>query len=151
MTTGRLALLLILVAGVAACSNAAATPTAPTSSAGGLALTAEQLAGTWRLTSMQVSGAANQTVPSGAVYTMTLENGLLSTQADCNVCNGAVSLDGTALTIGPALACTRAACQTMAFESAYTSMLTGTSTVSVAERTLILSSTRGILTFTREQ
>ena len=50
---------------------------------------------------------------------------------------------------GPALACTRAACPTMTFESAYTALLSGDSTTAISGNSLTLSSARGVLTFTR--
>ena len=53
------------------------------------------------------------------------------------------------LTAGPNLACTRAACPTMAFENAYTSLLGGDSNIVVTGSTLTLSSPRGTLQFVR--
>ncbi len=131
------------------CSGSAAMPTSPTGGSGALALTAEQLAGTWTLTSTQLAGQSVQAAPAGATYTVTFQDGRLSTRADCNTCGGAFALQETTLTIGPALACTRAACPTMAFETDYTMLLAGEHTVSVATRTLVLSSARGILVFSR--
>jgi heat shock protein HslJ len=131
------------------CSGSAASPTAPSGGSGSLALTAEQLSGTWTLTSVQGAGEAVQATPAGATYTITFQDGRLSTRADCNTCSGAFALQETTLTVGSALACTRAACPTMAFETRYTTLLSGEHTVSVASRTLVLSSARGILVFTR--
>ena len=71
------------------------------------------------------------------------------TRADCNLCNGTFTLLGHTLTAGPALACTRAACPTMAFENGYTSLLSGDSTVTLSSGALVLSSSRGVLRFTR--
>jgi heat shock protein HslJ len=134
----------------AACSQSVGTPTSPTASgSGSLALTADQVSGTWRLSSIQPVGQSEQSAPSGATYTLTFADGRLSTRADCNVCGGAFSLSGQTLSAGPALACTRAACPTMAFESQYTSLLAGDSTASVSNTTLVLSSDRGVLRFTR--
>jgi len=59
------------------------------------------------------------------------------------------ALSGQTLTAGPALACTRAACPTMEFESIYTRLLSGDSTVTLSDRGLLLSSGRGVLRFTR--
>jgi heat shock protein HslJ len=50
---------------------------------------------------------------------------------------------------GPLLACTRAACPTMAFENTYTKLLGGESTVSLSGRTLVMTSPRGVLRFKR--
>jgi len=109
----------------------------------------DQLSGTWNLVSIQPAGQAHQPAPPGASYTLTFTDGRLSTRVDCNVCNGAFSLSGQTLTAGPALACTRAACPTMAFENGYTSLLSGESTVTLASNVLALSSARGVLRFTR--
>lgn len=143
---------LVLVAAlVAACSESSSTPTAPSSTtgAGTLALSADELSGTWTLVSIHPTGQAEQTRPAGATYTMTFANGRLSTRVDCNQCAGSFALSGQTLTAGPALACTRAACPTMAFENTYTSILGGDSTVALSGSTLVLSSPRGVLRFVR--
>ena len=65
------------------------------------------------------------------------------------MCGGAFVLSGQTMTAGPALACTRAACSTMAFENVYTSLLAGDSTVALSGNSLTLSSARGVLRFSR--
>ena len=139
------------------CTDSAATPTSPSSQSGSPASpgagspvpTVGQLSGTWNLRSLQPAGDTDQSTPAGASYTLTFTEGRLSTRADCNMCAGTFALSGETLTAGPALACTRAACSTMAFESTYTRLLSGDSTVTLAENTLVLSSARGVLRFTR--
>lgn len=140
---------LVLSALTIACSDSPATPTSPSAGSGSLALTAGQLAGTWTLTSMQVAGQAAQSAPAGATYNLSFADNRLSSRVDCNTCSGAFTLSGSTLTAGPALACTRAACPTMAFEAAYTSILGGESTVALSGNTLVLSSARGTLYFSR--
>ena len=115
----------------------------------GTALTADQIAGTWNLLSIQPTGQAEQATPAGASYTLTFAGGRLSTRVDCNICNGAFALSGQILTVGPMLACTRAACPTIVFEDAYTSLLGGESTATLSRDTLVLSSAQGTLRFTR--
>ena len=112
-------------------------------------LTDAQVAGTWTLASIQPSGQSTQSTPRGATYALTLADGSLATRADCNTCAGRYTLSGKTITAGPTLACTRAACQTMAFETAYTSMLSGESTVSALPAALTLTSARGTLRYTR--
>ena len=126
-----------------------AGPTSPTAVNGSLALTADQLAGTWNLLSIQPAGQSEQPTPADATYTLTFQDGRISTRVDCNTCNGAFALSGRTLTSGPALACTRAACRTMEFETAYTRVLGGDSTVTLSGATLVLSSARGVLRLTR--
>ena len=143
------------------CAGSASTPSAPSPSgapaspvdqpprSGSPAPTVDQLAGTWNLQSLQPAGDVEQTTPAGASYTLTFADGRLSTRADCNVCGGPFVLSGQTLTAGPSLACTRAACPTMAFESTYTRLLGGDSTVTLSDRALVLSSVRGVLHFAR--
>jgi heat shock protein HslJ len=146
--------LVILTTLAAGCAGSSTTPTAPSptspSPAGDArSITADQLAGTWRLVSIQPAGQAQQAAPASAPYTLTVADGRLSTRVDCNTCGGSFALSGATLTAGPALACTRAACATMAFENVYTNLLSGDSTVTLSADTLVLSSARGLLRFAR--
>jgi heat shock protein HslJ len=144
MVVFRSFFVLALIAALATgCTQSQPAPTAPS------LITSDQLAGTWMLASMELAGEAAQVTPPGARYTLTFAEGRLSTRVDCNVCNGAFALSGDALTAGPTLACTRAACPTMAFENAYTRLLAGESTVTLAGDALVLSSARGALHFRR--
>jgi heat shock protein HslJ len=145
------ALLFAAVAMVSACSGPLESPLSPTPApgTGGSAITAETLTGSWTLTTLQPSGGAVQPTPSNATYTLAFAGDRVSIQADCNRCSGALDVSGDVVTIGPALACTRAACPTMAFESIYDSILAGGSTAHLDGRTLVLTSARGRLTFVR--
>jgi heat shock protein HslJ len=118
-----------------------------TSSPSSLAVTADQLSGAWTLVSMQLTGQGVQAAPAGATYSLTLTDGRLSTRVDCNMCSGVFAVSGQTLTAGPALACTRAACPTMAFENEYTRLLSGDSSVTLSDSTLVLSSARGTLRY----
>jgi heat shock protein HslJ len=148
MRNSLIALALVaLIATAAACSD---VPTAPSESAlasGGYM--AAQLEGTWTLSSIHPANQVKQDRPAGATYTVTFTEGRLSTRADCNICGGAFSISGNTLVAGPGLACTRAACPTMTFEGIYTAILSGNSSTVIARDTLTLSSSRGVLTFTR--
>ena len=128
------------------CSGIPATPVSPSASGPGAA---DSLTGTWTLISIQPANQATQATPPGASYTVTFAEGRLSTRADCNTCGGGFTVSGQTLIAGPALACTRAACPTMAFEIAYTGLLGGESTVVVSDGVLVLTSLRGVLRFTR--
>lgn len=109
-----------------------------------------QLDGTWNLAAIHPAGQPERPTPTNARYTLTFAEGRGSTQVDCNQCNGVLTVSGQTLTVGPLLACTRALCATMAFGDAYTTLLAGTSTVTtVTGDTLVLSSARGVLRFTR--
>jgi heat shock protein HslJ len=147
---------------VTGCAGSASTPTSASSLfgsttspldqsplSGSPAPTVDQLAGTWNLQSLQPAGDVDQTTPAGASYTLTFANSRLSTRADCNMCGSAFILSGQTLTAGPLWACTAAACPTMAFESTYMRLLSGDSNVTLSDGTLVLSSARGVLHFTR--
>jgi heat shock protein HslJ len=125
------------------CAGSSPLLTSP-SSAG---LSAQTIPGVWNLVSMHPAGEAEQAKPSGANYTVTFGEGRLSTRADCNNCGGSYTLDGQTLVAGPLLACTRAACPTMAFENTYTKLLAGESTVTMSAGVLVLTSPRGVLRF----
>lgn len=141
---------LVFVATLAiGCSQSASAPTSPSGVGGSTTLTADQFAGTWTLVSVHPFGQTERATPPNASYTITFADGRVSTRADCNSCGGAFALSGQTLTVGPALACTRAACPTMEFETIYTSLLSGDSTVTLSDRILLLSSGRGSLRFTR--
>jgi heat shock protein HslJ len=133
-------------------TGCSSTPTMTASSPSGSAvvrLTADQVAGSWSLVSMQPAGQTAQAAPAGATYSVTLADGKISTRADCNMCSTSFTLSGQMLNVAEAMACTRAACPTMAFENAFTSILAGASTAEQSGATLVLTSSRGVLTFTR--
>src|SRR5262245_36324370 len=141
--------LVILVAALTvACSQSLSSPSA-ISSPPSAAHIAAQLDGAWTLSAIQPASGTKQDRPMSSTYTLTFAEGRLSTRADCNMCSGAFSLSGNTLTAGPKLACTRAACATAAFESAYSSMLSGDSQMVVTGSTLTLTSPRGVLYFVR--
>ena len=151
MNKVRFAVFLLVVTSAfsgAACSDSPASPTSPSSASTSSALTAE-LAGAWTLTSMQPTGSAVQARPAMASYLATFENGRISARADCNICSGPSTVSAGAVSIGPVLACTRAACATMEFESVYVSLLSGDHAVSTDGRSLTLQSGRGVLRFER--
>ena len=142
-------LVLLVAALTAACAQSVTSPSAA-QVAGPAAYTAAQLEGTWTLAWIERAGQARENRPFDATYTLSFSDGRLSTRVDCNTCGGSYSVNAGTLTAGPNLACTRAACPTMAFENAYTSLLGGDSNIVVTGSTLTLSSPRGTLQFVRD-
>ena len=135
LRTALLSIVLIL----AGCSDN--TPTSPTFSS---------IDGVWRIISIQLHPAQPvQTAPVGVQYQIEFENSRVSLRVDCNTCNGPSTLNGGTLTIGPALACTRAACATATYESAVVSLLAGDHQVSATLHNLTLTSTRGTVLLQR--
>jgi len=151
MSSSRSLVVVVVACLAIACAGSSSAPMGPSSLSGGLALTGDQLAGTWNLLSIRRAGQADQATPAGARYTLIFADGRLSTRVDCNVCSGEFALSGQILTAGPALACTRAACPTMAFDNAYTELLGGDNAVTLSDDTLVLSSVRGVLRFRRPE
>ena len=149
MSSSRSLVVVVVACLAIACAGSSSAPMGPSSLSGGLALTGDQIAGTWNLLSIRRAGQADQATPAGASYTLIFADGRLSTRVDCNVCSGEFALSGQTLTAGPALACTRAACPTMAFDNAYTELLGGDNAVTLSNDTLVLSSVRGVLRFRR--
>lgn len=152
MNTRNLALSVVTVIIIAAgigCASSAALPTSPSASNGSTSLTTEQIAGAWRLQSIQLSGQAVQSAPADANYSVTFSEGRIAARADCNSCSSGFALSGSKLSIASAMACTRAACPTMQFESVYTSLLAGEQTIAITGNTMLLSSERGSLSFVR--
>jgi heat shock protein HslJ len=145
----RSVVVVIIVAAGIGCASSAALPTSPSASNGSTSLTTEQLAGPWRLQSIQVAGQAVQSAPADANYSVTFSEGRIAARADCNSCNSGFALSGSKLSIASAMACTRAACPTMQFESVYTSLLSGEHTISINGSTMTWSSDRGSLSFVR--
>ena len=145
-----LSALTIIVSLSVGCSEPLSAPTSPSAAASGAAaLTADQLAGTWNLVSIQPTGQGEALTPPGSTYTLSFATGRLSTRADCNSCSAAFAVSGQTLTAGPIMVCTRAACPTMAFENVYTALLSGESTATVSAGALVLSSDRGQMRFAR--
>jgi heat shock protein HslJ len=144
MSNCRSLICLFLITSFAAgCDESSSTPSSPSS------ISASQLAGDWTVVSIQPTGQLAQVTPAGSIYTLTVADGRLSTRLDCNTCGGAFALSGQTLTAGPVLACTRAACPTMAFGDAYVSLLSGESTIALTGGNLVLSSARGVLRLVR--
>lgn len=128
----------ILVLAMVGCSS---QPSAPSTAV---------LTGTWRIVSIQTSAQPFQPAPAGVTYDITFDGARISARVDCNTCSGMFMLNGSALTIGPTLACTRAACATASYETAVVTLLTGGHEVSSSGNALTLNSNRGSVTLARQ-
>ena len=148
-SSASLVALILVVTFAAGCSSSLSSPASPSAGTGTTALNADQVAGTWTLVSIKPADQTEQTVPAGAPYALTFADGRISTKADCNVCSGSLVVGGQTLTIGPLLACTRAACPTMIFETTYVAILAGDSVARIDGTSLTLTSSRGELRFRR--
>ena len=130
--------LFLTMLAAAGCSDD--TPTSPT---------AETLEGVWRIISIQPTGQAVQTAPVSARYQVGFEEERVFARVDCNTCTAPFGVSGSTLTIGPSLPCTRAACDTAAYESAVVAMLAGQHQMATTTHNLTLTSSRGTMLLQR--
>ena len=76
-----------------------------------------------------------------------VDDGSVAARADCNRCGGRYRVEGAALTVGPALACTRAACVSPSLGDQFTAALAAVSTYIQREGELELVYAGGSLRF----
>jgi heat shock protein HslJ len=105
------------------------------------------LSGPWALVALQPSGQPEATPPAGSRFAFEIVESRAAVTADCNRCGGDVTLEGNTVTMGPALACTRAFCSSAPFDDTFVRLLAGTSTASIDQDVLTLRSERGLLRF----
>lgn len=134
----RAALLVCLLAAAGCNDNDAVTSPTPTS-----------VDGVWRIISIQRPSQPVETAPVGAAYQVGFENNRAFVRVDCNTCTAPFTLNGATLTIGPALACTRAACATASYERAVVALLSGDHQMSATLHNLTLTSSRGSILLQR--
>ena len=132
----RVLLILIALTG-AACSGD--TSTSPTGN----------LDGVWRIISIQPATQTTQTAPVGAQYQVAFEDSRVVVRVDCNTCTGSYTAGDSTVSIGPTLACTRAACATADYESAVLALLSGEHQTASTLHNLTLSSNRGSILLQR--
>lgn len=125
---------ILLISIALVCAGCSDTPSSPTP---------KSVDGVWRIISIHPASQPVQTAPVGVLYQVEFNVGRVSVRVDCNTCNGPFTLNGNSLTIGPTLACTRAACPTVAFENAVVSLLSGDHRISATRHNLALTSNRG--------
>jgi heat shock protein HslJ len=127
----------LLALALAACDEAPLAPSTATDTA-------------WKLESIERDGQSAVPVPDPGRYTLQLDpTGRLSVRADCNTCGGSYTLSGPSLTVGNALACTRAFCGTASLDTAFLAALSGTQTVTVSATNLALRGNGTTLRFRR--
>src|SRR5262245_20339043 len=94
---------------------------------------------TWKLETIERTGAATITVPNPEQFTVRFEdNGNLAVRADCNSCSGRYTLDGSSLSIG-SVACTLIACPVPGLDTTFTSVLANVRSVTATEGHLTIS------------
>ena len=133
-------MLLALLAG-SACSG----PTGPSSTTS----LADRLGGTWMLVSRQLPGETAAPPPGTATFSLQISDGRAGIRADCNQCNGQAVIGTDRVTVGPAVACTRAFCSSAPYDNTFVQMLAGESAATIEGESLTLRSDRGVLRFRR--
>ena len=102
----------------------------------------------WQLVSLEPTAGPTVTVVDPGRYTVRFgSDGSVGARADCNRCAGRYRIEGAALTVGPALACTRAACVPPSLGDQFTAALTTVSTYIQREGELELVYAGGSLRF----
>ena len=102
---------------------------------------------TWKLESIERTGAATITVPNPEQFTVRFEdNGNMAVRADCNSCSGRYTLDGSSLTIGN-VACTLIACPMPGLDTTFTSALGNVRSATASGNQLTITGTGFTLRF----
>jgi heat shock protein HslJ len=102
----------------------------------------------WQLVSLAPAAGPTVTVADPGRYTVRFgSDGSVAARADCNRCGGRYRIEGAALTVGPALACTRAACVPPSLGDQFTAALAAVSTYIQREGELELVYAGGSLRF----
>ncbi len=131
-----------------ACAN---NPLAPsmTSSSEATTIAAEVVPGVLKLQSLTRADATTVTISDPQQFTLEfLDNNRVAVKADCNRASGSFTLNGTTLTIGP-MAVTKAYCGSASLDGEFLSLLGGETVATVSTTSLVLSSARGALRFSR--
>jgi heat shock protein HslJ len=147
-STLTLALSLVVALSAGACAK---NPLAPsiTSSHEATTIAAEVVPGVLKLQSLTHADATTVTISDPQQFTLEfLDNNRIAVKADCNRASGAFTLNGTTLTIGP-MAVTKAYCGSASLDSEFLSLLGGETVATVSPTSLVLSSARGALRFSR--
>ena len=147
-STLTLALGLVSAMSVVACAN---NPLAPSVVSGSQATTiaAEVVPGVLKLQSLTRADATTVTISDPQQFTLEfLDNNRVAVKADCNRASGSFTVNGATLTIGP-MAVTKAYCGSASLDSEFLSLLGGETVATVSTTSLVLSSARGALRFSR--
>jgi heat shock protein HslJ len=147
-STLSLSLSLVVALLTAACAS---NPLAPsvTSSSTTTTIAAETVPGVLKLQSLTRADGTTVTISDPQQFTLQfLENNRLSIKADCNRASGSFTANGAALTIGP-MAVTKAYCGSASLDNEFLSLLGGETVATVSTTSLVLSSARGALRFSR--
>jgi heat shock protein HslJ len=147
MTRDRRSFAFFLIAVIVAVAAAGCSgPTGPSETVP----LAQRIAGVWRLAERQLPGETAVAPPAGSTFTFEVVEGRAAVKADCNQCGGNAVIGSDTVTVGPAVACTKAYCTLSApYDTTYVQVLSGDNDANVDGGTLTLRSARGTLRFRR--
>lgn len=132
---------ILAVAAVIALASCSAGPVSPSQT---------EPTGTWRIVAFQVASQPIQVfLPPELAYQVTFAAPRLSVRVDCNTCSGSFTR-GSALVIGPGLACTRASCSSDALNNDLVTLLDGSHQVSELNGRMTLRSNRGTIVLNKQ-
>ena len=147
-STPTLALSLVAALSAAACAK---NPLAPSiaSSSEAATIAAEVVPGVLKLQSLTLADATTVTISDPQQFTLEfLDNSRVAVKADCNRASGSFTVNGATLTIGP-MAVTKAYCGSASLDGEFLTLLGGETVATVSTTSLVLSSARGALRFSR--
>jgi len=147
-STLTLALSLVVALLAGACAS---NPLAPSVTSSGTTTTtaAATIPGLLKLQSLTRADATTVTISDPQQFTLEfLDNNRVAVKADCNRASGSFTVNGSALTIGP-MAVTKAYCGSASLDGEFLSLLGGETVATVSTTSLVLSSARGALRFSR--
>jgi len=103
----------------------------------------------WKLQSLTRADSTVTTVSDPDRFTLTFNDGnKITVRADCNNAFGGFTANGNAISVGP-MASTKAYCSSAPFDGEYLTALSGDSTLAATATTLVMSSSRGRLLFSK--
>ena len=138
---------LVVAISFAACADSITGPSSTPMSASSSAAVVE---GTqWKLQSLTRADSTVTTVSDPDRFTLTFNDGnKITVRADCNNAFGGFTANGNAISVGP-MASTKAYCSSAPFDGEYLTALSGDSTLAATATTLVMSSSRGRLLFSK--
>ena len=138
---------------IAACAESVSGPSTvapPSAAPPSAAAPAAIVAGVWKLQSIRRSDSTVVQVTEPDRFTLEFlgDGTRVALRVDCNRAAGGYTTSGSTVTVGPALAMTKAFCaETADLGDEYLRVLSGDSTVTIGATSLDLSSSRGTLKF----
>jgi|KBSMisStaDraftv2_1062788.scaffolds.fasta_scaffold758794_1 heat shock protein HslJ len=142
------ALNLAAILSLAACASSPLAPSSATDTTT-TTITAATVSGVLKLQSLTRADSTTVSVAEPDRFTVQfLDDNRIAVRADCNRGAGSFSANGNAVTVGP-MAVTKAYCGSDSIDNEFLSLLEGTNVATVSSTSVVLTSARGSLQFSR--